>query len=213
MGRMKKYNPKIIIIEQYATAIVRILNHNMGHYVKPYFKLDSNKNLKLVKTPKIVRYKNFRMIHSAILSYKKELKEFRSGINIIDDYNLMKDPIFYLWKTSHYDYMYRLLDSILLVLKSYCDENHIKLLFVLGTNHQQFIETEKSELVDYNLPKTKIKSILDCHDINYTDSKEELLKAHSKNNTVIFDDGHLNNKGNQVFASVILSKLNKLNWL
>ena len=161
----------------------------------------------------MAKYKTFRMFYGAILSYKKELKEFRAGIDITDDYDMMNDPVFQLWKLHHYDYMYRLLKKIILALKSYCDENNIKLLFVLGVNHQQFIENSVSELIDYELPKKKIKEILDDCCIEYTDSRNELIKAHSERDPVIFNDGHLNNKGNDIFASVILNKLGELNWL
>jgi|SaaInlStandDraft_5_1057022.scaffolds.fasta_scaffold31365_1 hypothetical protein len=212
-NKMIKYNPRIVIIEQYPWAILRILNHYMGRYVKPYFKLDSNGELQLVKVPKIAKFRYMRILSGAFLSYIKELKEFRSGISIKDNYDPMNDPIFQSWKLAHYDYMYKLFREILLTTKSYCDEKNIKLLFVLGTIHQQFVGVEKSELIDYDLPKTKIKDILDDLNIDYVDTKDELLKNHSIEDPVIFDDGHINSKGNNIFASVILKKLKKLSWL
>ena len=55
----------------------------------------------------------------------------RKGIKI-KRYSLKYDPIFLSWKTDFYVPMYKLIDGLLKILKAYCAENQIKLIFCLG---------------------------------------------------------------------------------
>lgn len=213
LQKSQKYNPKIIIIEQYPWAVHRILNNYVNGYVRPHFYLDSNGDLKLNKISSLAGIGFFRRIIGSYYSFRKEFNEYKSGIDLKNNYDPQTDPIFLLWKTRHYDYMYNLLDKILAVIKDHCRKNNIKLLFGLGAIHQQFGPASKSSLVDYELPRDRFIKLLENNKIAYVDMTETMLKEHSEDSPVIFNDGHINAKGHKVFSEVLYKELLKLNWL
>ncbi len=213
LQRSAKYNPKIIVIEQYPWAVHRVLNNYVNGYVRPHFSIDSAGNLKLNKISSLTGIGFFRKIIGSYYAFRKEFNEYKSGIDLKNNYDPLADPIFLLWKTRHYDYMYSLLDKILTVIKDHCRKNNIKLLFGLGAIQQQFGPASKSELVDYELPRERFIELLLKNKIAFVDTTETMLKEHSTIDPVIFDDGHINAKGHKVFADVIHNELLKLNWI
>jgi hypothetical protein len=213
MHNSAKFNPEIIVLEQYPWAIHRIMNNYVNGYIRPYFYLDSNQNLKLKKIPVLARYKFFRQAIGAYYSFRKEFREFRLGIDIKNSYDPLHDPMFLVWKTRQYDSMYALLDKILSVINDYCRKNNIKLLFALGAILQQFGEDSASDLVDYDLPRNRLIQLLNKNNIAYVDMTSHMLAKHSKEDPVIFSDGHINAKGHDLFASVVFESLLKKGWL
>lgn len=213
LQKSQKYNPKIIIIEQYPWAVHRILNNYVNGYVRPHFYLDSKGDLKLNKISSLAGLRLIRRIIGTYYSFRKEFNEFKSGIDLKNNYDPKTDPIFLLWKTRHYDYMYELLDKILVVIKDHCRKNNIKLLFGLGAIQQQFGPRAQSSLVDYELPRDRFIKLLEKNKIAYVDMTEKMLDEHSEESPVIFDDGHINAKGHKVFSEVLYQELLKLNWL
>ena len=208
-----KYNPEIIVIEQYPWAVHRILNNYVNGYVRPYFYLDSKKILKVKTVPFLAKYKIFRRLIGSYYAFRKEFREFCLGLNIKNEYNPLTDPIFLYWKTRQYDYMYELAEQILLVMCEYCRKNKIKLLFALGAIKQQFEVPSKSELIDYALPKKRLIELLESQGIEYVDISSYLLQAHSEKDPVIFPDGHINVKGHRIFAEVIHKTLLDKEWI
>ena len=213
LNRSAKYNPGIIVVEQYPWAVHRILNNYVNGYVRPHFYLDTNKNLKLKTVPFLARYKLFRRLIGAFYAFRKEFREFGLGLNIKDEYNPLMDPIFFYWKTRHYDYMYELTEKILLAMSDYCRKNKIKLIFALGAIQQQFGVSSKSDLIDFELPKKRLIELLEGQSIDYIDISPFLLKDHSESDPVIFPDGHINVKGHRVFAEVIHKALKEKGWI
>lgn len=213
MKKTKQYNPEIIVVEQYPWALVRILNNYVNGYIKPNFYLDNLGNLQLKKVPFYARFRLFRKILGSYYSFKKELTEFKQGIDIVNQYDPMADPIFMYWKAGHYDYMYKLVELIIVVLRDYCRKNNVRLVFALGAIYQQFQEASPSCLVDYDLPRNRLKQILDKLNVSYVDMTNAMLAAHSNESPVIFSDGHINQKGNRIFADVLYGDLKNRGWL
>ncbi len=213
LQKSPKYNPKVIIIEQYPWAVHRVLNNYVNGYVRPHFYLDASGELKLNKISSLTGIKFFRKIIGTYYSFRKEFNEYKSGIDLKNNYDPQTDPIFLLWKTRHYDYMYNLLDKILAVIKDHCRRNNIKLLFGLGAIHQQFGPKSKSPMVDYELPRERFITLLEKNKVAYVDMTETMLREHSPESPVIFNDGHINAKGHKIFADVLHQELLKLNWL
>ena len=216
MKKIQDFNPKILVIEQYPWAVLRIGNNYVNGYIKPSFSLDGKGNVKLKKVPSIAKYKVIRQVMGGYRSYKKELNEHQSGINLSDGYNPMTDPVFLAWKLSHYVYMYELLEKIIIIIKDHCQKNNIKLLFVLGTLHQQFKEIEqsqKSSLIDYELPKKKLQAILNKLSVEHIDTTNSMLSSHTQDDPVVFHDGHINTKGHRIFANMIEDTLKDKKWI
>lgn len=213
MKKTKKYNPRIIIIEQYPWAVVRILNGYVNGYVKPVFSIDKDDNLKLKKVPKFAQFPLGRKCIGSYYAYKKELQEFRSGINLQENYNPLTDPVFLYWKINHYDYLYKLLLKITIVIRDYCRQNNIHFLIALGAIHQQFTGSSRSDLIDYDLPRKRLKEILNNLGINHVDMTDAMLNEHTEIDPVIFHDGHLNAKGHNVFSSVLQKELAVRGWI
>jgi hypothetical protein len=214
LKKTQQFNPKIIVIEQYPWSVLRICNNNVNGYIKPYFSLDSNDNLELSKVPFFAKYKAIRQAIGQYRSYKKQLSEYQSGIDL-SIYDPMLDPIFLSWKSAHYSYMYKLLEKIIIVIKDYCQSNNIKLLFALGTLDQQFKDggEKKSLLIDYDYPRDKLQTILNRLNIDYIDTKDVMLSSHTQEDPVIFYDGHINAKGHRIFADLVEGFLKEKKWV
>lgn len=213
LQRSQEYKPEIIVVEQYPWAVVRLLRNYVGGHVKPSFLLDEHGELKFKKLPWSARFFLFRRLIGLFYAYKKELREFRQGIDLKEGYDPLTDPMFLYWKINHYDYLYLLLEKIILVIRDYCRHNGIHLLFALGATQQQFRGPSKSELIDYGLPATRLKSTLDKSGVPYVDMADAMLKEHSKDDPVIFDDGHINPKGHDLFATILGKELKHRGWL
>jgi len=213
MKKTSKYNPRVIVLEQYPWAVIRILSGYVNGYVKPLFSIDETGNLKLNKVPRIMKFPLARRFLGSYYSFKKELQEFRSGIDLQNSYDPLTDPIFLYWKINHYDYLYELLEKILIVIRDYCRQENIHLLLALGAIHQQFIGARNSALIDYDLPRIRLKNILDKLEINYVDMSGEMIKNHTETNPVIFHDGHINAKGNDIFAEVLINEIKSKGWV
>ena len=213
LGMCAKYNPEIIIIEQYPWAIHRILNNYINGYVRPHFYLDARLEARLRKVPYVARHRLIRRIIGAYYAFRKEFLEYRGGINLKDDYDSKIDPMFLLWKTRHYDPMYALVDKILVVIRDYCTQNNIKLLFGLGAIQQKLTLHSKSSVVDYDLPRDRLIEILIRNGVAYVDMTSSMLAEHSDKAPVIFKDGHINAKGHDVFARALHSDMLVRGWL
>lgn len=213
LQRANKYNPKIVVIEQYPWAVHRVLNNYVNGYVRPYFYIDPAGNFKLSKLSSLARIPMFRKMIGSYYAFRKEFNEFKSGMNIKSGYDAAVDPIFLHWKARQYDYMYLLIDHILQVIRDHCRQQNIKLLFALGAIKQQFDEDPPTALVDYELPRDRFAELLQKNKIQYVDMTAPMLARHSKEDPVIFEDGHINEKGHEVFSDVLHTELVKLNWL
>ena len=207
------YKPSVVVVEQYPWAVHRILNSYVIGYVRPHFVLDAKGELKLNKVPPLARYAPFRRLIGAYYAYRKELTEFKGGIDLKDGYDPQNDPIFLYWKTGHYDHMYKLLEKILVVMRDFCRQKGIKLLFAVGAIQQQFGPKSKSALVDYELPRHRLEALLDRNRIPYVDMTERMLREHTPEDPVIFTEGHINAKGHDVFAQGVESELKRLGWV
>lgn len=213
LNKSAKYRPEIIVVEQYPWAVHRILNNYVNGYVRPYFYLNSQQEIKLKKVPVLAKYKFFRNLIGAYYAFRKEFREFQLGINVKHEYDPLADPIFLYWKARQYDAMYCLLDKILLVIADHCRQNGIKLFFGLGAIHQQFGPISKSELVDYELPRKRLVECLEKNRIAYADMTGPMMASHTEQDPVIFSDGHINTKGHKVFAEVLYKNFLQKGWL
>jgi len=213
LQKSKQYKPEIIIVEQYPWAVHRILNNYVNGYVKPYFYLNSRQELKLQKVPLPAKYKFFRRIIGSYYTFRKEFREYQSGLVIKQNYNPLIDPLFLYWKTRQYDFMYSLLDKILVVIRDYCQKNSIKLIFALGAIQQQFSVETESDLIDYDLPRKRLIELLKKNNISYVDMTNAMLAAHTQQDPVIFSDGHINRKGHNVFSQVLHENLSSRGYI
>lgn len=213
INKAERYQPSIIIIEQYPWAIHRVLSTYVNGYCKPYFYMDKLGYLKLQKMPVLSRYKVFRRIIGEYYLYRKEFNEFKAGINLKDGYDPRTDPIFLLWKMPYYDYMYNLVDRILGVVQDFCMQKGIRLLFGLEAIMQQFGCKSPSALIDYELPKKRFMAILEKNRIPAIDISFAMLAEHRVDDPVIFDDGHMNEKGHRIFAQEIVKSMEERQWL
>ena len=68
-------------------------------------------------------------------AYRKELNEFRSGIDLASQYDPMTDPIFLHWKANYYDTIARLSGKVIGVMRDYCRQNGINLIFAIGAEN------------------------------------------------------------------------------
>jgi hypothetical protein len=213
LHRSAKYRPGIIIVEQYPWAVHRVLNNYVNGFVRPYFYLDAQQGLRLRKVPRIAKYQVFRRMIGRFYAFRKEFQEFRAGINLKHGYDPLADPIFLHWKIGHYNAMYVLIDKILGVMRAYCLQNKIKLLFALGAIKQQFGFKSPSALVDYDLPRKRLIELLDKNTIAYVDMTDPMLSAHSDQAPVIFEDGHINARGHDVFAQALHKDMLLRGWV
>jgi len=213
LKKARDYSPNLIIVEQYPWAIHRVVNTYIYKYLKPYFYLDSKGELRLQKLPWVARFQLYRNIIGSYRLYKKELREFQNGIDLKGGYDPHADPIFLYWKSHYYDYMYSLVDKILVVMKDHCAQIDCKLTFVLVAYHQQFAPRSVSSLIDYDLPAKRFKALLEKNGIPYVDAVPELLKAHSAEDPVIAHDGHTNAKGHGIIAELLRAELEKRGWI
>lgn len=210
---IEKYHPDIIVVEQYPWAVHRVLNNYVNGFIRPYFYLDERKVLNLKKVNKLAKYKIFRRIIGRYYSFRKEFREYQSGINVKHDYDPKTDPIFLYWKARQYDAMYELIHEILSAMANACKQKNVKLIFGLGAIQQQFNEKSCSELVDYDLPRKRLVKLLEANKIPYIDMVRPMLDAHSDANPVIFPDGHINERGHEVFAHSIYDELMQKGWV
>jgi hypothetical protein len=214
LQKSSEFKPEIIVIEQYPWAVHRVLNNYVNGYVRPHFVLDHKGKLQLHKVSSFAKIPLFRNIIGSFFAFRKEFIEFKSGINLKNTSgDNFVDPIFVSWKTRHYDYMYDLIDKILMVIRDYCYQHKIKLLFGLGAIQQQFGPESKSKLLDYDLPRKRLIELLEKNKVNYVDMTDPMLEEHTKSDPVIYDDGHINAKGHDVFAKILHKEFIKLNWI
>lgn len=214
LQKSSKYKPEIIVIEQYPWAVHRVLNNYVNGYVRPHFVIDNKGKLRLQQVSSLAKIPFFRNIIGNFFAFRKEFTEFKAGINLKNTSGgTFVDPIFVSWKTRHYDYMYEIIDRILVVIRDYCYQHKIKLLFGLGAIQQQFGPESKSDLVDYDLPRKRLIELLEKNKINYVDMTDAMLKEHTQADPVIYDDGHINAKGHDLFAKVLYREFVKLNWI
>jgi len=200
LEKSELYQPSVIIVEQYPWSVHRVLNPYMNGYTRPHFVLDANGDLKLHKTPFLAGFKVCRRIIGSFYNYRKEFMEFNSGINLKEGYDPWADPIFLYWKVAYYDYMYRLVEKILVVMKDFCRQKGIRLIFGLSAIMQQFGRESGSALIDYDLPRKRLKVLLQKYRIATVDMTKAMKESHTLSDPVIFHDGHINDKGHHIFA-------------
>jgi lysophospholipase L1-like esterase len=68
-------------------------------------------------------------------------------------------------------------------------------------------------MVDYWLPHKRFTVLLEKNKIAYVDMTKDMLTNNLKDSPVIFNDGHINAKGHELFAEILYKELLKLNWL
>jgi len=213
LERSRQYSPSTVVVEQYPWAVHRVLNPYVEGYLKPLFYMDAAGELKLQKVPSYSRFKVCRRIEGAYRLYKKELTEFKGGIDVKTQYDPFFDPIFLRWKTTYYEHMYQLIEKILGVIKDHCAQNRYHLLFLIIAYSQQFGHESGSGLVDYELPAKRFKAILEKLRIDYVDTAPALVRAQTSEDPVIKPDGHTNNRGHGIIADVLEDSLRSQGWL
>ena len=206
------FKPKGIVIEQYPWAFHRVLNSYVGGYLKPYYYLLPNGELKYVAVSKLARFKLYRYIVGAYRSYKKEFQEMRGNINIKEGYDPALDPVFLLWKTPYYKYAYELYGKIATRIKDFCEKENIPLLFFLTVPFQHFYPKNATELIDYDLPSKKLMAVFEKYGIPYVNLSQDLITEQKLRKPVIFSDGHLNQHGHQKVAEYLSLELKKRGW-
>ncbi len=202
--------PDVVVIEQYPWALHRVMAHQVNGFVRPKFHIDQDGQLQRTAIPKIARYRAYRAVYKAYVSYRKQYFEYLEGINVEENYDARIDPLYLKWKTGFYEPMYELTEAIIKVISDYCRETDVELLFVIGTVREKLLFESTSRLVDYDLPRKKLVRILQKLGINYLDSTEEMVKRQREGANLIFEDGHINALGHLAFSDIIFAELEQL---
>lgn len=213
LEKSPRYRPSVIVLEQYPWAIHRILNNYVNGFVKPYFALSPKAELTLRKVPGTARHPLLRKLVGSYYAYRKELREFRGGIDLKRAYDPFADPIFLAWKSRHYKPMYDLAEKILGVIAADCRSRNVHLLVALGAVHQDLVRASDSSLIDYSLPKRRLVEVLERLRVPHVDMTEPMRAARTPDAPVTFDDGHINEKGHRVFAQVLAREIRSQGWL
>lgn len=200
------FNPNTLVVEQYPWSIHRIINTYVNGFCRPSFYFNKDNKILLNKVPSIARINFFRKILGGYYDFKKEFNEFKTNLNIKNNYNPETDPIFLLWHARYYDNLYNLAEAIIIKIKNFCIKQNIELLFLIGTVNQQLKYNSKTSLIDYDLPRKRFISILERQKIDYIDSSMAMLKNHTKTSPVAYSDGHINEKGNKILAKLLKEK-------
>jgi hypothetical protein len=209
----ERYGPSTIIVEQYPWAIHRVLSPYVIGYTRPYFYLDAGGNLKFRKMPTLARFKGCRRLIGAFYNYRKEFREFLAGINLKEGYDPWTDPIFLFWKIPYFDYMYSLVKKIVGVMQDFCRQKKIHLLFGVEAIMQNFGPGSPSSLIDYDLPRKRLLSVLEKNRVPVVDMLSAMMREHREEDPVIFNDGHMNAKGHRIFAGEIKREMETRGWL
>ena len=211
--KSSEFNPEGIVIEQYPWAFHRVLNAYVNGYLKPYYYLLPDGELRFDPLSSLARFRLYRQVVGEYRLYKKEFLEMRGNINIKEDYDPALDPVFLLWKSSYYEYAYELFGKIAERIKDYCDKKGIKLLIFLTANLQHFFPESATELIDYDLPCKKLAAVLEKYRVPYVNLASDLIGEQRKGRPVIFPDGHLNRNGHFKVAECLSLELKRRGWL
>lgn len=210
--KSSQYRPEGVVVEQYPWAFHRVLSSFVNGYLKPSFYIDNHGELRIHQLSPFARYKIYRQVVGAYRSFKKELSEFRGGIDIKSTYDPLTDPVFLLWKQKYYEYGYELFARIAKRMNEYCLRNNIKFLLFLTAHRQQFLLPPKSYLIDYHAPLKKLRCVLSQHGVPFIEFAPVLLAEQAAGNQVIMPDGHLNACGHAVVARELKSELSRRKW-
>ena len=74
---------------------------------------------------------------------------------------------------------------------------------MIGTVNQQLRYKSKTSLIDYDLPRKRFLEILNKNKIEYLDTLKTMLDNNKSSAPVAYDDGHINEKGNFIFYSLL----------
>jgi hypothetical protein len=200
---IKKFSPNYVVLELHPWVVHRILRRSALGFPKPYFTI--NENLQLVKLSRLYRVDLFRKVSARYQEFVKSFGEYLAGINTKNVRNDFDDPIFQLWKQSYYENMYNLVTEILIRIHKQSVEANAKLIVLLGPTKQEIDNKDNSlELIDFSLPRRKIIQILDDLEIMHLDLLPRFLEIDKGGGTsAMFGDGHLNERGHQIFAHEI----------
>lgn len=201
--KCRDVKPDVIVIEQYPWAIHRIMAQQVNGFVRPNFYLDEHDGLELKSVPKYSHTKIYRSLFKNYALFKKKYVEFLEGINVEVGYKAEVDPIYLKWKAGFYSYMYELAEAIVQLISSFCKDNQIALIFVLGTVREKAFQKNTVRLIDYDLPRHKLSTILTRNNISFIDTCDNSLLLFEQNKRVMFDDGHMNEFGHLQFAKQI----------
>ena len=163
--------------------------------------------------PPLSRFKVCRQIIGSLYTYRKEFQEFKAGINLKESYDPWTDPIFLYWKLPYYEYMYNLVDKILAVIQDFCRQKGTQLIFGLEPIMQQFGRKSPSALIDYDLPRKRLMKILEKNRIAAIDMSAAMMAEHRVDDPVVFNDGHMNEKGHRIFAQELARSMEEKQWL
>ncbi len=211
-NKAQKFKPDMIVIEQYPWSIHRILNTYVNGFCRPTYKINKKNKVSFSAVPKIAFLKIFRTILGGYYEFKKEFLEYKNNLNVKYNYDPKTDPIFLLWKTRYYDYMYKLAEGLVKEIQDYCLMRNIKLVFLIGTVNQQLKFCSDTALIDYDLPRKRFINILKKQNIEYVDTLKKMLLENKKSSPVAYEDGHINEKGNFIFYKEIKRYLKTMNW-
>jgi len=211
--RSSQYRPEGVVVEQYPWAFHRVLSSFVNGYLKPHFYIDTSGELQVHRVSPLAKYKVYRQAVGSYRSFKKELSEFKSDIDIKSKYDPLTDPVFLLWKQKYYEYGYELFGRIAKRMNEYCVRGNIKFLIFLTAHQQQFLGQSRSDLIDYHAPLKRLRAVLLRYEVPFVELAPVLMAEQSAGNQVIVPDGHLNANGHAVVAREISSELVKRKWI
>jgi hypothetical protein len=208
LKKLTQLSVKSVVMELHPWVIHRILRRSAIGYPKPYFALEGN-DLKLHQVPTISKVSIGRRFLSDYAEFEKNLLEFEAGINL-KTVGLKKsnDPLFNVWNQGYYSDLYRIITKLLVIARDLCEQNETKLLIVLGPTLQElYHEPLAYEYVNPSIPRRRLKALIEAADIHYLDLEPKFELLRSEDDSGLFSDGHINNRGHEIFAEEIFREL------
>ena len=206
LDHIRKIQPEYVVIELHPWVVHRVLRKSAIGFPKPYFRLEDN-NISLKNISKLNRFKLYRKFYSKYVTFEKALEEYAAEIDVIN-LNKNYDPLFMVWNQNYYKDMYRIIQFLLQTAKNLCEENQAKLLIVLGPTQQE-LEFCPSiiNLINPRIPRIRLMEMLYSEKISFLDLEPKFEAMKDADDKGIYNDGHINYSGHQIFANSIIEKI------
>jgi hypothetical protein len=209
--RVAAFRPDIVVLEQQPWVIYRLLLSSLKQFPKPYFDLSADGKLLLRDVPLTAQIAPVRQLISAYRAYAKEVVDQVNNTDVTHEYDPALDPLFSYLRVEHYTRLYSCADAILREIAGTTKALNAKLLVVVGTTLQELTRRPTSQLVDFGLPRKRLRGLLARAAIPHLDLQKPMHARHG-DKPVIFYEGHWNAYGHSVVAEMIAARLVETKW-
>jgi hypothetical protein len=208
LKKLTNLSVKTVVMELHPWVVHRILRKSAIGYPKPYFSFEGDE-LRLHQVPTISKVPLVRRYLSEYAEFEKNLREFQAGLDLnATATKRSNDPLFNVWDQGYYANMYCLISKLLLIARDVCEQNGSRLMIVLGPTVQELLhEPLAYDYVNPSIPRRRLKALMDNANIHYLDLEPKFELLGGDKDPGLFSDGHINNRGHQIFAEEISREL------